>query len=243
MKGPRVAFLVLQLLSLPLAFASPLASVAVGAAAMVAVIVWSYLSVANAARVRPSTGYSEAPKASHAILWWVFPWIVAVVGIGAVVASSRRVSNAGFNSADQNSAEGIRLVVVVVAVIVFAIAIYQPYRFLARAAGWTGGNPSKMRRWFWLPIAAQVAGAFALVAIGLSAGSDDGTGTSSSESGALGLVGLVILGMPWIVWTVCGLRAMVELECAVRATATRSGESLEGIDVNVWASQYVIRRH
>jgi hypothetical protein len=240
MKGPRVAFLVLQLLSLPLAFASPLASAAVGASAMVAVIVWSYLSVANAARVRPGTGYSKAPKASHAILWWLFPWMVAVVGVAAVVFASRRVSDAGF--AAQNSAEGIRLVVVVVAVILFVIAVYQPYGFLARAAAWTGGNPSKMRRWFWLPIAAQVAGAFALVIIGLSAGSDDGTGSASSESVALGVVGVVVMSMPWIVWTICGLRAMVELECAVRATATRSSESIEGIDVNVWASQYVIRR-
>jgi hypothetical protein len=99
-----------------------------------------------------------------------------------------------------------------------------------------------MRRWFWLPIAAQVAGAFALVIIGLSAGSDDGTGSASPESAALGLVGLVVMAMPWIVWTICGLRAMVELECAVQATATRSSESIEGIDVNVWASQYVIRR-
>lgn len=243
MKGARVAFLVLQLLSLPIAFASSLASVAVGVAAMVAVIVWSYLSVANAARVRPGNGYSTAPKASHAILWWLCPSIVAFVGICAVVVFSRRVSNGRFSGAAQNSAEEIRLVVVVIAVIVFAIAVYQPYRFLARAASWIGANPSKMRRWFWLPIAAQVASAFALVGIGLAAGPNDRTGSASTESAALGVVGLVIMGMPWIVWTICALRAMVEFEWAVRATATRSVESIDGVDVNVWASQYVIRRH
>ena len=126
-------------------------------AAGLLIVLWSFLAMWNAARVMPSSRYSQRPRGSIAVVLWA---IAGAAPLG-VVAANRRLSER-LEDPDDLSAVFLMVAVVLVAFLL----LWLPFRYLARQASRVGAPRQVMISWFFAPLIAAVGGVLA-VSLGL----------------------------------------------------------------------------
>ena len=96
--------------------------------------------------------------------------------------------------------------------IALLIAGVQPYRCLARATRWVGGNGTRFIWWFWAPILAlPVSFMMMMVAGNVSANAEEGEPSFLVANGLM----ILALALPSLVFLLQAHKAMRELETAV----------------------------
>ncbi|MEL6893751.1 MAG: hypothetical protein AAFP84_19320 [Actinomycetota bacterium] len=208
---------------------SPVAATAAFAVSGVALLAWTGLAVGNARRARPSTVYVRAPRPLPAVVAWFAPLVGLAVGIGLWRWLEMTVDTTEPDG--EQLLDELRLVVAVTLSLTVVIAGYLPFRALARAAAWTGGSPSKVRRWFWMPLVVSVF--TMLVRSGLAIGldtawlsGDQSAWRSATLAAIMSLLLVPLVTQWWFGWT-----AMGEVDRAAQMTWDRRNFPEETLDL------------
>ena len=153
------------------------------------------------------------------VSWFVAP-VVGVVAVLAIVSVGMWADSGTFEE------EGTRMMLLVVTVFFAALAvlmaIYQPYRALAKCAKWVSADASRFRKWFAAPIVAGLLAGVVQVLAGLVLLSDGVDGSSSSASLGATAVWVVAFTLPWLAWLVFGSRAMRSMDEGVAHAHSRA---------------------
>lgn len=226
-----------SVLAVPGAFVGDYIGAGLLVASLVALVVWSGVIATNVRRARLATRHGSAPHPLVVSLSWFTTPVVglaASVGVGAVVA---------WRDSGTFDQEGSRTMVLAGAVfaagVIVLIAMYQPYRILARCAKWANSDGGQFRKWFVAPIVAVLVAIVIQLFASLVVLTDGADGSSGTASVGAALVLIAAVALPWLAWLIFGSRAMRSLESGVANVHDRAlRESQDPAAVNpIFAGQ------
>lgn len=158
-----------------------------------AIIVWSFVSMRNAAALVPATRYQTRSRG------WVAAslWLVAIgAPIGGIV-----VSDAARELFDDPDHVNFVFVQMAIGFVVLSI-VWLPFRYLAVQSSRIGAARSVMFAWFWLPVLA-IGGGQLIMALGLRSDLEADGWTDTERLIEAG----VVYGLPMLLFALTAWRA------------------------------------
>ena len=167
---------------------------------LLAVIVWSWVSVDNARRLLANSRFVAHVSPWRATFWWLAPGVVGVPVLLGFLWLGRTVIEPAMASSGDGD-------VVVGWVAVQLVLWTRPYLYLASVASRIRADATAMRRWLWLPVVAWFGALFAIAMLRfVGVGRGDVT---------LVVFGGIVLGLsllPYATWCWTGWNALSSMD-------------------------------
>ena len=197
-------------------------SVVTAAAAVLCVLVWTWITTDNAKRLVEPAVRQQLPDPMSAVLTWIAPLAFAAVAIGVASLWAARTAQ---NDGTDVTVSTAPISVAVVALLLAVPMTYRPLNHLAAVIRHVGGYSVRLAKWMWVPVVTGVVGVGSLVALRF-AGVDDTEATSSNtQLDVLGTTPLWVVAVaaigPCVVVVLLAWRAGSSVEDALRIASIR----------------------
>jgi hypothetical protein len=179
--------------------------------------VWTWANLANCRRLLANSRFASSVSPWRGVLWWM---ALPALGI-PLIAATAIVRERFIMSSDRfgRDADVVSAFLVFGSVLVLLAIWVQPYLFLSRAMARIRGEVSLFRRWIWMPIVATMLAVAGIIGLSLFWSLQDG---AVQDGAAVAILGLWMV--PYLVWSITGLRAMSGMDLTLRARSLRQRE-------------------